>query len=93
MYQDGTSEARSSGARPPGRALGGYELGTLLPRTSVRGAMHDDGHGHVGERASHATRDATFPSAMRVAARRDSAMIECCGFTPRFVGNTLESTT
>jgi hypothetical protein len=30
---------------------------------------------------------------MRVAARRLIAMIECCGFTPRFVGKTLESTT
>ena len=32
-------------------------------------------------------------SAMRVAASRLMPMIECCGFTPRFVGNTLESTT
>lgn len=32
-------------------------------------------------------------SAIRVAARRLIAMIECCGFTPRLVGKTLESST
>ena len=32
-------------------------------------------------------------SAMRVAASRLIPIIECCGFTPRFVGNTLESMT
>jgi len=31
--------------------------------------------------------------ASRSAARQTSAMIECCGFTPRFVGNTLASIT
>ena len=45
------------------------------------------------KRCAQAARCALRPWARRVAARRESIMIVCCGFTPRFVGNTLESTT
>ena len=62
------------------------------PLAAARGQPRSVGPGRAGRPLYAACRAWPRP-AICVAASRLMAMIECCGFTPRLVGKTLESTT